>query len=430
MVDRKKFNAIALSLLAGLVIFGFGFGLGRDQRVSALDSAAWFSSQAVNAGLPETVLKNNAIDFSLLGEIWSDVKTRYIKQDIQDEKLFYGSLSGLVASLGDPYSVFFDPSLTKQFAEDLEGQFDGVGMEIGIKQDVITIVAPLPDTPAQKAGLMPGDKILSINSKDTAGMLIEEAVRLIRGPRGTKVKLLIFRQSENKPREVTVTRSQIEVQSVTWKWDAKQPRIAVITISQFNEKTFPMLKVATSEIIKKKPLGLIVDVRNNPGGYLDTAIDVASMWVEDGVVVTQKGRTEEDTQSHQARGSAVLNGIPTVALVNMGSASASEILAGALQDYGLAKIVGEKTYGKGSVQDYRQLKDGSSLKLTVAKWYTPKNRSINEQGISPDVVVNRSVEDFNQDKDPQYDKAIEILTGKKPKSAQTKQSIPKSKKKK
>lgn len=424
--NKQPWRQTILPLVAAGLIFTFGFAFGKEQKSLDRDIAISSRSvtaediQAMLANAPDEVVSNGQLNLKLFWEIWSNIKAKYIKSDasgdiksdVSDEQLFYGALSGMVSSLKDPYSVFFDPQLTKQFSDDLAGEFEGVGMEIGIKQDRLTVVSPLPNSPAQRAGLKAGDKIFAIDGKDTTSILLEQAVKSIRGPKGSKVKLLVLSIGTQTPREVQITRERITVKSVTWQWDAYNPQIAVVKITQFNDSTMSSLRTAIPKILAKKPVGLILDVRNDPGGYLETAVEVASLWIKQGVVVSQRSRNEQDKIDHQATGGAKFENIPTVVLVNLGSASASEIVAGALQDYGLAKIVGEKTYGKGSVQDYKQLTDGSSLKLTVALWFTPQGRSINEQGIAPDVEVKLSNEDYNLDRDPQYAKAIELLGGK------------------
>ena len=330
------------------------------------------------------------------------------KDKISDKKLFYGALHGMVASIGDPYTVFMDPKIAKEFNEDLAGAFEGIGAEIGIKKDVLTIIAPLPGMPAEKAGLMAGDKVLAIDGETTAGILIDEAVNRIRGESGTEVVLSITRDGGKTIEDISVIRGKITVSSV--RTNARDDNIFVITITNFNDDTKSLFDKAVHEAIEKNPRGIILDLRNNPGGYLDTAIEVASEWVEEGDVVSEK-YTDENIIEHLARGRARLKGFPTVVLVNQGSASASEIVAGALQDYKIAAIIGKTTFGKGSVQTLNKFNDGSSIKVTVAKWLTPSGRSINDEGIEPDETIDLTVEDFTNDIDPQMDRAIEILTG-------------------
>ncbi len=321
----------------------------------------------------------------------------------------YGALSGMVGSLGDPYSVFFDPETTRKFNEELAGKFDGIGAEIGMKHDQIVIIAPLPDSPAQRAGLQAGDKILKIDDKDTAGMPLDIAVSNIRGKKGTSVVLKIFRTGAKEPKDFPITRDTINVRSVTWKMLPGD--IGYVKMVYFNETTDALFEEAIQGILAKNPKGIIFDLRNNPGGFLEVGVDVASQWVPAGQVVVTQESQGGGKEEFRARGQARFHGIATVVLVNGGSASASEIVAGALQDYSVAKLIGEKTFGKGSVQTFEPLRNGSSIKITVAHWLTPKGRQINGTGIAPDIEVKMGKDDFEGDKDPQLQKAIDALSG-------------------
>jgi len=348
------------------------------------------------------------INFDLFWETWDALKRDYVDQEkLDDKKMFYGALKGLVASVGDPYTVFMDPKVTQEFSEDMAGTFDGIGAEIGIKNEVLTIIAPLPDMPAEKAGLKSGDKVLAIDGESTAGIFIDEAVNKIRGQKGTDVVLSIFREGFEEYKDITITRGTIVVQSINTKF-LENNEIFLLEISNFNSDTEFLFNKAVREILDSNAKGIILDLRNNPGGYLDTSIEVASEWVDDNIVVIEKYSDETQTD-HLSRGRPRLAEIPTIVLVNQGSASASEIVAGALQDYKKAVILGEETFGKGSVQSLESLKDGSSIKITVAKWLTPSGRSINDEGIMPDETVELTLEEYNEDKDSQMDKAIEII---------------------
>lgn len=352
------------------------------------------------------------VDFQAFWDIWKTVKERYVETPPSDAKMFYGAVAGMVGSLGDPYSVFFDPEYAQKFTKELEGEFEGIGAEIGIKQNVLTVIAPLPGTPADKAGIQAGDRILAIDGVDTTGMIVDDAVSRIRGDKDTKVKLLIMREGFKEPKDFEITRGKITVESVKWKVsNVGGKKIGEITITHFNEKTEAKFNEAVRAILLEEPAGIILDLRNNPGGFLDTAVSVSGEWISHDVVVIEKF-SDGTKKNYASDGSARLSDIPTVVLVNGGSASASEIVAGALQDHAKATLVGEKTYGKGSVQDYTEFPDRSALKLTVALWLTPSGRSINKEGIAPDMEVKMTPADFEADKDPQRDMAIDILTGK------------------
>lgn len=347
------------------------------------------------------------VQFDLFWDVWNLVKENYIEQPVLDTALFYGALRGIVGALGDPYSAFLDPETTRKFTAELGGTFEGIGAEIGIKREQLVIVAPLPDTPAALAGLQPGDKILKINDNDTVGMPLDVAVANIRGPRGTSVTLKILRNGWKEPRDISIARNTIELQSVTWK--LLEGGIGYIKIVYFNETTAARLDEAIRGVLAGSSKGLILDLRNNPGGFLEMGVRVAGQWLSPSSVVViqefQGGRQED----FRARGQPKLQGIPTVVLINQGSASAAEIVAGALQDYVVATLVGEKTFGKGSVQSLDQLRGGSALKLTIAHWLTPKGRVIDKVGITPDFEVKLEREDYENDRDPQLDKAIELV---------------------
>lgn len=385
------------SFLGGLAIGGKE---GREKARKEFFGGALLDKEK----LPEYLSRD--VDFNLFWKVWSLVQKNYVHQPVADTKLFYGALSGIVSSLDDPYSVFFDPETAEKFQQELEGTFSGIGAELGIKEKQLTIIAPLPDTPAARAGLMAGDRILLIDGQDTTDMALDYAVSIIRGEKGTDVTLTIWREGWEKPQDFKITRDQIEVASV--KWEMKGD-IAYIEINHFNEDTSARFNQAVNELITKNPKGLILDLRNNPGGFLDTAVEVAGEWILKNVVVIEQ-RDDGEKIEEKSDGLARLQNLKTVVLINEGSASASEIVAGALQDYEKATLVGKKTFGKGSVQNFEPLEDGSAIKITVAEWLTPKGRQIDKEGIAPDVEVDLTAEDYNANRDPQLDKAILILS--------------------
>ncbi|MEK7211180.1 MAG: S41 family peptidase [Patescibacteria group bacterium] len=399
---RRHFG-VFLSVLIILLTFGGGYFLG-DWR--AKHAPVPKNGKVLNMEARPDYLSKD-VDFDLFWRVWNMAKAKYVNQPINEVGMFYGAIAGMVASLGDPYSVFFEPQTAKEFSAELAGTLEGIGAELGVKNNQITIITPLADSPAEAAGIKAGDKILAIDGVDTTGMSVDYAVKLIRGPAGTKVNLTIGRDGLAKAEEITITRAKIVIKSVQWRMLEKE-NIAYLRISQFSDVTVAEFDRAVKKIVAQQPKGLVVDLRGNPGGYLDASVQIAGDWVKDGVIVYEQF-TNDIREEYRTRGAARLLNIPTVVLVNNGSASASEILAGALQDYGLAKLVGEKTFGKGSVQDYETFKDGSALKITIAEWLTPKERNINKEGIVPDVEVKLTEDDFKAGKDPQLEKAVELL---------------------
>jgi len=401
---RNFFSAVWLVILLFGVGIAFVVGLlfGRHQGVVSVVPAG--EGKVTNQDAKSDTLEKD-VDFGLFWDIWNFSKENFYQQPVSDKDLFYGSMKGLLASLNDPYSVFFDPEEAKEFSSELAGAFEGIGAEIGIKDNILTIVAPLPGSPAETIGLMSGDKIIAIDGQDTSGLSVEEAVLKIRGPSNTTVTLTIIREGAEAAFDKIITRQTITIDSI--KLEMRDDNIAVIHLYLFNEDTVNLFTAAVNELLSKGAKGVVLDLRNDPGGMLDAAIKVASVWTGQQTVVIQSAHNGQ--QPFIGTSEARLVDIPTVVLVDGGSASASEIVAGALQDYGFATLVGTQTFGKGSVQDYQELEDGSAVKLTTAEWLTPKGRSINHVGITPDVVIEYTEEDLLADRDPQMDKAIELL---------------------
>ncbi|HNW19816.1 MAG TPA: S41 family peptidase [bacterium] len=402
-----------LFLVAIIASGGFLFGLFYGQRAELARRLS--DSQAVFLGRLTGIYQQDQqgrlisdIDFSLFWQTWDLIKANYVDQDkLTDKQMFYGALSGLVSSVDDPYTVFMNPEESKLFNEDLTGTFSGIGAEVGLRNDVITIIAPLAGTPAERAGLRSGDKVYAIDKQSTVGLTVDEAVKKIRGEKGTTVILTIARNGD-KLRDISITRDTIVVKSVATDYD-QTSGLYTITVSNFNADTEPLFQAAVQDIEHQKPRGLILDLRNNPGGYLDAAVAIASFWISDGVIVSEQFSNQSAIQSQHARGLAPLADLPTVVLINQGSASASEIVAGALMDHQQATIIGKTTYGKGSVQVVRDLPDGSMIKITTAKWLTPNGTSINDKGIKPNIEVELTEDDFNKNIDPQMVKARQFL---------------------
>ncbi|KKR08595.1 MAG: Carboxy-terminal-processing protease [Parcubacteria group bacterium GW2011_GWC2_39_14] len=349
---------------------------------------------------------SNLFESKLLEQVWTIIQTDFVDKDkIDEKKLFYGAIAGFVSGLEDQHTVFLDPETTAEFEDAISGAFEGIGAEIAIKDGLLTIVSPLQGSPSERAGLLPGDIVFKVDGKDIFGLSVEKAARLIRGPRGTEVTLTIVRGDED-PLEIKIVRDVITTKSVEWQF--RDDGLVHIKLKAFNGDTSELMKEFAKEVKAKNPKGIILDLRNDPGGLLDTALDVCSYWIENQVVLIEKFGDGRETK-YQANNLAPFKNIPTVVLINQGSASGSEIVAGALQDYEISKLVGEKSYGKGSVQTLKKLPDGSSIKVTVAKWFTPKMRTINELGIAPDVEVDFTRADAEAKKDPQLDAAIKEL---------------------
>ncbi len=390
-----------LLFIAIAAIFILGYSLGAAKVTSG---TAWGTGNILGSASLDSSAQ---ADMSTFWQVWNLAKANYVDQPVDQKKLMDGAMEGLVWSLGDPYSTYFTADQAKDFNGTLNGTFSGIGAEIGERTAGITVVAPLPDSPAAKAGVQTDDIIAAIDGKTTAGMSADEAVHLIRGDAGTTVTLTLIRGTA-KPFDVAIVRADIKTKSVTW--DIRKDGIAVITISVFNEDTDSLFAQAVDEMTKAKVKGLVVDLRGDPGGLLTAAIDVASYWTGDKTVVIEKFRDHENP--YRGNVAAVLADIPTVVLVNGGSASASEILSGALQDYGLGTIMGETTFGKGSVQEYYDLPGGSAAKITIARWLTPKGRTIHEVGITPDIEVKETLDQIHAGSTPQMDAAIGHLTQK------------------
>ncbi len=400
----KKTKYFIISLIIFIVIsFGCGLYIGMSSKYR------FTPILSLGETIDSLSNKNQEVNFNLFKEVWETIQEKYVEQPIDEQKMLYGALTGLVSSLDDPYSSFLDPELSEMFLNEITGSFEGIGAEIGIKNDQLVVIAPLDDSPAKNAGLIAKDKILEINGLNTTGISLDYATSLIRGEKGTQVILLIQHEGEEETGEITIVRNTIKVESVEWGIiNIEDNKIGYLEISNFSDDTENNLTKASNYFNLTGIDGLIIDLRDNSGGYLDTAVGVTSEFIEEGVILIEQFSNNE-TKQYLARGNATLVGYPMMVLINGGSASAAEILAGALSEYGLATLVGEKSYGKGSVQEYEQLFDGSSLKITTAKWLTPEGNSIDHNGIEPDVHIELTLDDFDNDLDPQLDKAVELI---------------------
>ena len=391
--------AIIVSLVLGFFV-GVEFQINQDSR----------------GGLKELIDRDSGqsetVDFSLFWDSWNLVHERYVgRSELDTQEMVFGAIEGMIKSIGDPYTVFLREEQSKRLREDISGEFAGVGIEIGLRKEVLTVIAPLKDTPADRAGIIAGDKILKIDGESTDGINLEEAVSKIRGRRGTKVVLTISRNKDGEEiKDFEITRDKIKVPTV--KWEKKDPDIGYVQLFSFNQIAKEEFDKAIIEL-KKQGAGkkLILDLRNNPGGLLELAVDVSSYFLEPGQVVVIEDFGNGKRDELKAKSNGQLKEAKVVILINKGSASASEIVAGALHDNKGVKLIGEKTFGKGSVQQVEELRFKTALKITVAKWLTPKGRSISDEGIEPDIKIERTEEDVKNDLDPQLDKAIEVIRG-------------------
>ncbi|OGZ46873.1 MAG: hypothetical protein A3J54_00230 [Candidatus Ryanbacteria bacterium RIFCSPHIGHO2_02_FULL_45_13b] len=395
-----------MSLIAGaFLVIGAGFGMGvyvgYSQR-PAIDQ--------VTSLYNKEIAKPAEVDFSSFWKAWNLVEEKYVANgDLDRQAMVYGAISGMVAALNDPYTVFFPPVEKELFESEIEGKFEGIGAEIGMRKGILTVVSPLTGSPAAAAGLLPGDKIARIGDTITTDLTIDEAVRLIRGEKGTEVILTILRNGEDETRVIKIIRDTIRIPILDM--EKQDGGIFIIRLYNFSEQAPLEFRKALQEMARSGSNRLILDLRNNPGGFLEASVDIASWFLESGKVVAREAFGDGTELEHRSHGYNALADIPTVILVNGGSASASEILAGALRDHLQIQLVGTKTFGKGSVQELLNVTDDTSLKVTIARWLTPSGVSLSENGLDPDVVVEMTPEDLEALRDPQMEKALEILKG-------------------
>lgn len=349
------------------------------------------------------------VDFKLFWQTWDLVSKEYVdKKAIDPQKMYYGAIQGMVAAIGDPYTVFLPPESQKATKEELGGSFEGVGIQLGFnKEKRLVVIAPLKGTPADKAGIKAQDMILKINGKDTTSMTLPDAVSLIRGQKGSKVDLEIYREGEDKPRAVALQRDTIVVKSVEFeaKTTAEGKKVAYIKLTRFGERTFAEWNEAVSESLANGSEAVVLDLRNNPGGFLDGAVYIGSEFIDKGNIVIQENAKGEK-QGYKVNRNGKLLRQPLIVLINKGSASASEIVAGAIQDTQRGRLVGEQSFGKGTIQESQELPGGTGIHITTAKWLTPDGRWIHTTGLTPDVVVEAGKDET---KDLQLDKALELL---------------------
>lgn len=398
-------HVATLSVVLVLISFGAGLEVG-----------------ASRSGIPAAAGPDGA-DLSPVWKAWQVIDEKFVPAAVasttqiatttaeRNQERVWGMISGLAASLNDPYTFFLPPQENAQFSSDMSGQFEGVGMEIAVRDQILTVVTPLKGTPAERAGIRAGDKILKIDDTETRGMDVDQAIKRIRGPKGTQVTLTLVRDGWTESKEIKVTRDIINVPIVTTQ--AREDGIFVISIAEFTSTSPQLFRGALREFVESGDTKLILDLRGNPGGYLDAAVDIASWYLPAGKIVTTEDYAgHADNIVHRSSGYNIFNeNLKMVILVDRGSASASEILADALRYYGKGKLVGTSTFGKGSVQELVPITADTSLKITVARWLGPDGKQIPLTGIEPDVEVKISDEDIKAERDPQLAKAVEILHG-------------------
>lgn len=398
-LNLKQIRLIIFGLLLVILAGGGGYWLGTHQVLIR------------GNGQPRVVIERSLpperedLDFSLFWDVWDKLEANYLdKSALKPAEMVYGAIRGLTASLGDPYTVFLSPEDNQEVKDDLGGSFEGVGIQLGYKDGNLAVIAPLSGMPAERAGVKAGDLILKIEDLETTGISLPEAVRLIRGPKGTSIKLTLLHEGESQVYEALIIRETIVIPSVEVKFDNE---VVHLRLMRFGERTNQEWEEAVTAILSRQPeiKGVVLDLRNNPGGYLSGSVFIASEFLSSGVVVIQEaanGSQETFSVNRQGR----LTTIPLTVLVNQGSASASEIVAGALKDQGRAKIVGEPTFGKGTIQEAQDLSGGAGLHITTARWLTPSGQSVDKTGLTPDYQLEDNQE---TEVDEQLQKAIEVL---------------------
>lgn len=386
-----------------VVVFFFliGFWFGRYVELPFLPN------DQAKINVVNKLYKKDGVDFTSFWQVWDKLNKDFLfKKDLSGQKLLQGAIKGLVTAAGDPYTAYFDPDANASFNDQISGSFEGVGMELGSKDNAIVVIAPIEDSPAEKSGIKAGDKLVSINGKDATTLSLGDAVKLIRGKAGTKVSLEVLRGAETTVRKFEITRDVITVKTIKL---TVEKDIAIINLNQFGENTNDEWDKAVNEISTKGIKKIILDLRNNPGGLLQSAIHVAGDFLTKKDVVVQQEDANGNRQPMYSQSDGRLPNVSIVILINKGSASASEIVTGALLDHNKAQTVGETSFGKGTVQTVDDLGDGSGLHLTVAKWLTPNGTWIHKKGITPEVKIDLTDQNIKDGLDPQLDRAREIL---------------------
>jgi len=412
----KALLVLALGGFLSAVLFTSGVGVGiLLPRLGGIDLAALpIIPTAVPSPTPLPVPRASAPSAELeqlfvpFWEAWDLVHREYVDQPVEEIRLMQGAIRGMLQALGDQHTSYMDPDEYVQANTRLEGEYEGIGAFVDTDSEFLTIVSTIPNSPAEAAGLKPGDEVIAVDGDDMTGVDGNLVVRRVLGPAGTKVTLTIRREGAEDPLEFVIERAKIVIPSV--ESEMLENGIGYVRLYDFGDRTTRDLRAALRDLLEEDPRGLILDLRGNPGGFLTTAIEVASEFIGEGVVMIERfGDGREEV--YEADPGGLATDIPLVVLIDAGTASASEIVAGAVQDHGRGTLVGETSFGKGSVQDWTPLSEnGGAVRITIARWYTPDNRQIHEVGLTPDVVVEITEEDIQNDRDPQLERAIELLS--------------------
>lgn len=434
--EGSKLGIVIISLVIILASFASGWYAGNASTADSFGSLSFGANTTQKIG-------DQTVDLAPFWKVWTLLNEKYVKTHASSSTLpaasssdseetrqkgvddaynrMDGAIKGMVASLGDPYTVYFTPEESKEFTNEIKGNFEGIGMEIGIKENILTVVSALKDTPAERAGIMSGDKVIKINDTVTTGLSTDQAINLIRGKKGTEVVLTILRGEQKEPQVIRVLRDVINIPTI--ESQMRSDGVFVIRLFSFTSESANLFRRELRKFVESNSNKLIVDLRGNPGGYLDAAVDIASWFLPQGAVVVRENQTPvlSDTKVVNVDSEQVLRSkgydifsknLKMAILINGGSASASEILGGALQEYGIAKLVGTQSFGKGSVQELVPVTKDTLLKVTIARWLTPQGKSISDGGLTPDVEVRLTQEDVNKKNDVQMETAAAILTGK------------------
>lgn len=395
-LNRVHYLILAVAVL--LLVFSGGYFYGKASL------PAYRKVEGVKNQVPPEKVE---ADFNQFWKVWSQLEESYYNpENLKSKQMVQGAINGMVESVSDPYTEYMNPETSESFEENISGSFEGIGAEIGKKEGDLTVISPLEDSPADRAGLQSGDRILKVEGKKTEGWTLQKAVNKIRGPKGSTVVLTIVRDSQD-PKQIDIVRDEIEMPVISL--DFKENNIAHLQIHHFTENSPQLFREKAQEILNSDVNKLVLDLRNNPGGYLKSATEIAGWFLEREKTVTIEHFGTKEDKHYRAQGPALLKDFELVVLINKGSASASEILAAALRHHRGSKIVGETSYGKGTVQTLKRFDNGASLKVTIAEWLTPSEDSISDKGVAPDFKVKIEKKDLNSSTDPQLQKALEIL---------------------